>query len=260
MDFSFRYQEFEVLLLFIVRMLGFVYAAPFYGQRGVPNQFKIALAVFLGYLIYFATLPHQALVYSSVLEYALLVIRESITGILIGWAANICLSIVFFAGRIVDMDIGFSMVNAIDPTTQENATISGFYYQYAVMLMLLISGMHRYVIEAIAESYSLIPLGETVFHLDKMYDSMLYYLSEYVNIGFRICMPIFTVILVVNVVLGILAKVAPQMNMFAVGMQIKILTGLGVMVLTATMLPYVGDFIYTQTRIMVVSIVEALMP
>ncbi|MCR5418212.1 MAG: flagellar biosynthetic protein FliR [Lachnospiraceae bacterium] len=259
-DFSFRYQEFEVLLLFIMRMGGFVYAAPFFSNQGVPQQFKIGLSVFLGYLTYYATMPHQYLQYTTLIEFSILVLKEVIVGILIGWAANICISIVFFAGRIVDMDIGFSMVNAMDPTTRENATITGFYYQYAVLLILLISGMHRYVLEAIVESYSLVPLGGVVFHLDKMYDALLHYLAEYVNIGFRICMPIFTVILVVNVVLGILAKVAPQMNMFAVGMQIKILVGLGVMVLTTIMLPYVADFIYTQTKIMVVSMVEAMIP
>ena len=158
------------------------------------------------------------------------------------------------------MDIGFSMVNAIDPSTRENATITGFYYQYAVMLILLISGMHRYVLEAIVETYSLVPVGGAVFNLQKIYDSLLFYLAEYVSIGFRICMPIFTVILIVNVVLGILAKVAPQMNMFAVGMQIKVLTGLAVMTFTTVMLPYVSDFIYTQTKVMVVSMVEAMMP
>ena len=259
-DFSFRYQEFEILLLFIARMGGFVFAAPFYSRNEIPNQFKIGLTLFLGYLVYYATLPHQTVVYSTVFEYSMLVIIEIIVGILVGWSANICISIVFFAGRIVDMDIGFSMVNAIDPSTRENATITGFYYQYAVMLMLLISGMHRYVIEAIVETYSLIPIGGAAFNLQKMYDSLLFYLAEYVSIGFRICMPVFTVILIVNVVLGILAKVAPQMNMFAVGMQIKILTGLAVMTLTTVMLPYVSEFIYKQTKVMVVSMVEAMMP
>ena len=259
-DFSFRYEEFEILLLFLVRMTGFVFAAPFFSHNSVPNQFKIGLSVFLAYLTYYATLPHQTLVYSTVLEYATLVIKEAIVGIIVGWAANICISIVFFAGRIVDMDIGFSMVNAMDPSTRESATITGFYYQYAVMLILLISGMHRYVLEAIVETYSLIPLGAPAMHMQKMYDSLLFYLGEYVSIGFRICMPVFAVILIVNVVLGILAKVAPQMNMFAVGMQIKVMMGLAVMVLTTGMLPYVSDFIYTQTKIMVVSVVEAMMP
>ena len=84
-DFSFRYQEFEILLLFIVRMGGFVFAAPFYSRTGVPNQFKIGLSLFLGYLVYYATLTHQAVVYSSVLEYSILVIRELIVGLLVGW-------------------------------------------------------------------------------------------------------------------------------------------------------------------------------
>ena len=229
-EYSFSIQELEILLLYFVRVTCFIYAAPFYSMNNTPNQFKIGLGLFVSYLLYAVSLPHQELVYGTVLEYAVIVMREALVGLIIGWGANICSSIVLFAGRLVDMEIGFAMVNAIDPTTKENATISGFYYQYTVMLLLIVSGMHRYI------------------------------MSQYINIGFQICLPIFCVTLIVNVVLGILAKVAPQMNMFAVGMQIKILIGLGVMFLTVGMLPYVSDYIYKEMKIMIVSFVEAIMP
>jgi len=158
------------------------------------------------------------------------------------------------------MEIGFAMVNAIDPTTKENATISGFYYQYTVMLLLIVSGMHRYILQALAQTYELIPVNGAVFRSEPLMKAVIGFMSQYINIGFQICLPIFCVTLIVNVVLGILAKVAPQMNMFAVGMQIKILIGLGVMFLTVGMLPYVSDYIYKEMKIMIVSFVEAIMP
>jgi flagellar biosynthetic protein FliR len=259
-DYSFSIQELEIFLLIVVRLTCFMYAAPFYGMNNTPGQFKIALGIFTGYLVYFTTLPHEQVVYSTVLEYATIVLREAIVGLMIGWAANICSSIVFFAGRMVDMEIGLSMVNAIDPTTNENATITGFYYQYMVMLILIISGMHRYILRAIVQTYELIPLGGAVFHTDKLMDAILSFMSSYINIGFQICLPVFCAILIVNVVLAILAKVAPQMNMFAVGMQIKILVGLTIMFLTTGMLPYVSDYIYKEMKTMIVAFVEAMMP
>ena len=152
------------------------------------------------------------------------------------------------------------MVNAIDPTTKENATISGFYYQYTVMLLLIVSGMHRYILQALAQTYELIPVNGAVFRSEPLMKAVIGFMSQYINIGFQICLPIFCVTLIVNVVLGILAKVAPQMNMFAVGMQIKILIGLGVMFLTVGMLPYVSDYIYKEMKIMIVSFAEAIMP
>lgn len=260
LNYTFSMQELELFLLFLVRITSFLYAAPFFGMNNIPGQFKIGLGIGLSYILYFATMPHEVLVYSTVLGYATIVMKEVVVGLLLGWAANICSSIVFFAGRMIDMEIGFAMVNAMDPTTRENATISGFYYQYMVMLLLIISGMHRYLIRALAQSFELIPINQAVFNLDKIYNALLNYLGNYVTIGFQICLPIFCAILITNVVLGILAKVSPQMNMFAVGMQIKVLMGLGILMLTTVMLPYVGDFIYKEIKVMVVSIVEAIMP
>lgn len=258
-EYSFSIQELEILLLYFVRVTCFIYAAPFYSMNNTPNQFKIGLGLFVSYLLYAVSLPHQELVYGTVLEYAVIVMREALVGLIIGWGANICSSIVLFAGRLVDMEIGFAMVNAIDPTTKENATISGFYYQYTVMLLLIVSGMHRYILQALAQTYELIPVNGAVFRSEPLMKAVIGFMSQYINIGFQICLPIFCVTLIVNVVLGILAKVAPQMNMFAVGMQIKILIGLGVMFLTVGMLPYVSDYIYKEMKIMIVSFVEAIM-
>lgn len=259
-EYSFSIQELEIFLLIVVRMTCFIYAAPFFGMNNTPGQFKVMFGVFVSYLIYFTTMPHEHLVYGTVLGYATIVIKEAIVGLMIGWGANICSSIVFFAGRMVDMEIGFAMVNAMDPTTRENVTISGFYYQYMVMLILIASGMHRYLIQAMVDAYELIPVGGAVFRADMMLQPVISFLSSYINIGFRICLPIFAATLIVNVVLGILAKISPQLNMFAVGMQIKILVGLVIMFLTTGMLPYVGDVIYKEMKVMIVAFVEAMMP
>lgn len=259
-EYSFSIQELEIFLLIVVRMTCFIYAAPFYGMNNTPGQFKIALGLFVSYLIYFTTMPHEQVVYSTVLQYATIVLKEAIVGLMIGWGANICSSIVFFAGRMVDMEIGFAMVNAMDPTTKENVTITGFYYQYMVMLILMASGMHRYLIQAIAETYELIPIAGAVLRSDRMVEPVIAFLSSYITIGFQIALPVFAATLIVNVVLGILAKVSPQLNMFAVGMQIKILIGLLIMLLTTGMLPYVSDFIYKEMKVMIVAFVEAMMP
>ena len=142
-EYSFSIQELEILLLYFVRVTCFIYAAPFYSMNNTPNQFKIGLGLFVSYLLYAVSLPHQELVYGTVLEYAVIVMREALVGLIIGWGANICSSIVLFAGRLVDMEIGFAMVNAIDPTTKENATISGFYYQYTVCTAIFCRRWHR---------------------------------------------------------------------------------------------------------------------
>ena len=83
-------------------------------------------------------------------------------------------------------------------------------------------------------------------------------MSNYIVIGFRICLPIFAVMLILNAVLGILAKVSPQLNMFAVGIQMKVLVGLCVLFVTTAMLPDAASFIYDQMKHMVVSFVKVM--
>jgi len=258
-NYSFSLVDIEYFLLIFVRISMFVYLAPFYGMKGVPNQVKIGLSFFVSVLLFPMTQPHEPLEYNTVWGYAVIVAKEALTGLFIGYGVSICTSIVAFAGRIIDMETGLSMANLMDPTTREMSSMTGVFYQYAVTLILMISGMHRYLLTALSETYILIPVNGAVFHTDKLLETMLTFLNNYISIGFRICLPVFAVMLLLNAVLGIMAKVAPQMNMFAVGLQLKVLVGLCIIFITVGMLPGIADFIYTEMKEMMVAFVESMM-
>ena len=151
------------------------------------------------------------------------------------------------------------MANLMDPSTKQSSTISGIYYNYMVLLMLMISGMHRYLLKALAETYLLIPVNGAVFKSEELMAAMIGFMSDYIIIGFRICLPIFAVMIILNSVLGILAKVSPQLNMFAVGIQMKVLVGISILFLSTAMLPGAANFIYTQMKRAVVSFVETML-
>lgn len=258
-DYSFSIIELEFFLLVFTRVTCFIYIAPFFGMSNTPNRVKIGLGFFISVLIYYMLSPHEAIVYHSVEGYAMVVLKEAVTGLLIGFGANICLSITSFAGQIIDMDIGLSMATVFDPTTKEQTSISGAFYQYMIMLMMLISGMYRYLLQALVDTYELIPVNGAVFREDALLGAMVKFMTDYIVIGFRICLPVFLVILILNVILGILAKVSPQLNMFSVGIQIKILVGFSVMFLTVGMLPSAANFIFTEMKKMIVAFVEGMM-
>lgn len=258
-DVAFSIAEMEYFLLIFTRITMFLFIAPFFSMRGVPNRVKIGLGFFISLLLYHTITPHEALAYTTVWQYALIVMKEAVTGLLIGYGATICNSIVLFAGRMVDMDIALSMVNQLDPTTNENASITGVYYQYTVLLMLLITGMHRYLIRALADAFSLIPINGAVFHMQNLLTTMMKFMSEYIVLAFRICLPIFIVITLLNAILGILAKVSPQMNMFAVGIQLKILVGFAILFVTTIMLPGVANVIYEEVKRMTSAFVGGML-
>ena len=214
-DITFTYADLEFFLLILVRVSCFVFVAPFFSMSNTPRRVRVGLSVFLAYLL-FMYLDHTEVVYSSLLGYALIVIKEAVTGLLIGWGSQLCMTVTSFAGSIADMEVGLSMVNLMDPLTRENATFSGVFYQYMFSLFLIITGMYQYLLRALIDTFTLIPVSGAVFKMDSLLASAMQFMSDYLIIGFRICLQIFCVILLLNCVLGILAKVAPQMNMFAV--------------------------------------------
>ena len=156
-NFAFTLDNFEYWLLILVRITCFIYIAPFFGQSGIPNQVKIGLSVFISLLLY-SIVPRPDLTYASVVGYAVVVLKEGITGLLIGFAANICNSIVLFAGNIIDMDIGLSMATEFNPDMGTESTLTGSLYYYLVLLLLVSSNLHTYLIRAIADSFTVIEL------------------------------------------------------------------------------------------------------
>jgi len=257
LDISFSYADLEYFLLILVRVSCFVYVAPFFGMSNVPNRVKVGFSIFLSYLLYQAV-DHNEVVYDTLLGYALIVMKEALTGFVIGWGAQICTTVTSFAGSIADMEIGLSMVSLIDPTTREQATFTGVFYQYIFTLFMIISGLYQYLLGALVDTFTLIPINGAIFKSEALMESVLLFLGDYIVIGFRIILPIFCAMIFLNCVLGVLAKVSPQLNMFAVGMQLKVLVGLGILFLSVRMLPALSDNIFTQMKRMIVSFVEGM--
>lgn len=254
---SFTYTDLEYWLLIFVRISMFIYIVPFFNMNSVPRRYRAALSIVLSILLY-GVVPRAAISYDTVFEYFILVAKEAVTGILIGMGVNLCTTILTLTGAIADMEVGFSMVTLMDPATRQQTTITSTFYQYIIMLILIISGMYQYIVGALAESYELIPVNGAVLDAERLLTVAIQFMGEYISIGFRICLPIFAAILLLNAVLGILAKVSPQMNMFAIGLQLKVLVGLCIIFLTLFLLPKAADMIFTEAKRMTVAFVEAL--
>lgn len=126
------------------------------------------------------------------------------------------------------------------------------------MLLLIATDMHHYILRALVDTYQLIPVNGAVFDWNHLMVSMTMFITDLMVLGFRIVLPIFACSMILNCILGIMAKVAPQMNMFAVGIQIKILLGFTVMFLTVTLLPGIANMIFTEMKRMIVSVVEGM--
>lgn len=259
LNISFTYSDLEYFLLIMVRVTCFISVAPFFGMSNTPNQTKIGLGFFTALIIY-NSIDRTPVTYSGTLGYSIVVMKEAITGLLIGFGAQLCMSITSFAGQMIDTETGLSMVNEFDVTTKQQASITGILYNYVFMLMLIASGMYEYLMKAAVDSFTLVPINAAVLTSTSLLNAFIQFMTDYIVIGFRICLPVFCTMLLVNSILGILAKIAPQLNMFVIGIQIKILVGLGVLFLTAFMLPDAANFIFNEMRQITIAFVKGMQP
>lgn len=248
---------FEYFLMILVRIASFVTVAPFFGTNNTPYRVKIGFSVFVALLLY-QILPKAVLEYEGVFGFGLIIIREGITGLLIGFAANICNSIILLAGNMIDMDIGLSMATEYDPMSGTQVNITGQLYNYLILLLLVVTDMHLYILRALVDSYELIQVNGQNFDWEHLFRSFLTYMTDLFVIAFRIILPVFVVMMILNSILGIMAKVSPQMNMFAIGMQLKILIGFVILFLTIRLLPSVSSMIFTEMKRMMVSVIEGM--
>lgn len=246
-DYQFSYGDLEIFILVLMRVASFVYVCPFFGGQQTPNLVKIGFSMLLSVML-FGAVPFTPPDYNTVIGFTVIVLKEVMVGFLIGYAVQLCELIASFAGTVVDMQIGLSMVNIFDPNTNEQVTITGSLYSQVLTMMLILTGMYQYILRALADTFTLIPINGAVINADRLLESILTFLRDYIIIGFRICLPIFIITFITNVVLGVLAKVSPQMNMFAVGIQIKIIVGLMVMFITVSMLNDASNFVFINMK------------
>ncbi|MCR5673926.1 MAG: flagellar biosynthetic protein FliR [Lachnospiraceae bacterium] len=257
-DYSFTFKDLEFFLLVFTRISAFMVTAPFFSMTNTPRRLRAGFALIVSVLLFQVLTDRTVPEYATVLGYSVIVLKEAITGVLIGLGANICMQIVHLGGKVADMEIGLSMVQVLDPLTRNNTGFMGSLYQYVLVLIMLVTNMHYFFLRAIVETYSLIPIGGANFSSEKIMTTMIQFMTDFVTISFRLCLPIVAAMLLLNAILGILAKTAPQINMFSVGIQIKLLVGLSILFLTIGTIPRASEFIFEEMRVMVTAMVESI--
>ncbi len=254
---SFSVYHLEYYLLIFVRVAGVVSIAPIYGTKGVPRRIRVGFALCIALLVAGVT-GYEPLNYTTITGFTILIVKEAIMGLSIGLASNLCMTIINLAGMFIDREIGFTMVTEFDQTFNTNTTISAEFYNYTVLLIMLCTNMHYFIISAICDSFQVVPVGGAIYNGESLYTLAVTFMQQYFVIGFRIALPIFISITLCNVVLGVLAKTAPQMNMFSVGIELKLILGLIVMMVMVYFLPNITEYIYGLTEDIVLNLIKTL--
>jgi flagellar biosynthetic protein FliR len=197
---------------------------PVFGGRNVPSYLKIGLAFFCS-IILVTLLKDVTVEFTDIFSYAAIVIKELAIGIILGFTSYLVFSALYLAGQIIDTQIGFGMVNVLDPLHDTQVPLTGnFLYILTLMFFLIMNG-HHVLLTALFKSYNILPVNSFVFN-DVLFNNMLNIFYETFQIGFKISIPIIAASLIAEIALGILTKTVPQMNVFVIGMPLKVGVGL----------------------------------
>lgn len=246
--------EFPALLLIFVRVTSFFLMMPLFSYRSIPTMQKIGFSFFLTWIIFYS-IDTQAFEINGM--YYLLIIKEALVGLMIGFIAYLILSAVQIAGGFIDFQMGFAIANVIDPQTGAQSPLIGQYlYTIALLFLLSVNG-HHLLIDGVYYSYQFIPLDQPwiPFGNETMIEYVIYSFNKMFIIAFQMAVPVVGSLFIVDVALGIVARTVPQLNVFVVGLPIKIavsfivlLIVMGMMVLVISQL--VEYMLYTMRGLM----------
>ena len=222
------------LLWPFLRVLALFSALPVIGQRSVPVRVRVALAFLIAFCAQ-AGLPEMPQVPLDSGIGFMLVAQQVVIGLTLGFAVRIVFAAVEFAGELMGLQMGLNLAGFFDPATGGQATAVSRFFGIMVSWMFIVIGGHLLIIDAVVQSFRAFPAGPEPFAFIRAMRPEVWG-AEIFSIGLWIAMPLVGMMLFVNLVLGLISRVAAQMNIFAIGFPITLGVGLIGIVLTLPMM------------------------
>jgi flagellar biosynthetic protein FliR len=215
----------ESALFIYFRVAAVLFFAPFFGSAQVPARLKVALALVFSVALY-PLVPAGAFHRSSGLfDLVIAVFTELTIGLAIAYAVQLIFAAVQLAGTVVDFQMGFGVVNVIDPQTQSQVSITAQFHNIIAVLFFLAINGHHILIGALVDSFALINPSRIDFSSLTPEFIMKIFSATFI-VAVKIAAPMMAVLFFLSVGLGLVARTVPQMNVFIVGFPLQIGVGL----------------------------------
>lgn len=226
---DFTVAQIELWLLVLIRVSVMVFLLPILGLEEVPSRLKAALSFFLSLILFPAVPPVTLVIPQSVEAYVFLALKEVYIGAVMGFAGTFVFAGLRFAGSWIDTETGYNMMQLFNPVAQEEDTPLGHLLFIIFILMLLCTGGYMFYLQAIAESFRIIPLASAKAASGGTLAIFLQLSLNAFLLGMKVAAPVVATLFISSIGLAIIARIMPQMNVWMVGMPMKL--ALGVMTL-----------------------------
>ncbi len=252
------YENFPTYLIVFFRVIGFLIIAPLFSSRNVLSLMKAALAMLISILVVPTIVDTPLLtIDSSILLFFIYGISEFVIGLSIGFIATLFFDAINLAGQLIDMQMGFGIVNVVNPQSGAQMPVMGTFKYFLTMFFYLSINGHVLLLDALMKSYQIIPLGDFTVDMTLM-NFIIYVTGNLFVIGIKVALPYVGALFATDFILGIIARTVPQMNVFMIGMPLKIGLGFILAIIIIPLYIYIlGSFfersfqdIYTLIRIL----------
>ena len=214
-----------LFLLITGRMTGLVAFNPLLGRRGIPSMVKAGFILLLSLCVYTIIPSNGMQMPSTILELVVIFLMELLLGYVLGLTVNLFFYIPLMAGSVIDMQMGLAMASTYDPASGIQVTVTSTVLNVLMSLLFFAANGHHTLIRIMATSGLVVPYGQVALGED-LYRAILELFVECTILGIKLSMPILGAELMGQIGMGILMKVIPQINVFVINIDLKVLIGL----------------------------------
>jgi len=236
--------QIEVLVFILARIAGVFIQAPLFSSRSFPATAKIAFAVWLSIILWFVT-PVSPTLPGSLFSFALTATAEVAFGFLIGFICNLIFIAIQSAGEIIDLQMGLSVASALDPVFGSVISIIGRLTFFTALVVFILFNGHHLLLSAFHQSFSVLPAGKIANFTSYQLTAQLMNLGAALWMtAIKLAAPAILLIFLSDFTFGIVSRVAPQVNVFMLGFQVKPMLGLfGILLTLPFLIKYIGKLL-----------------
>lgn len=197
---------------------------PIFGRRNIPMTIKIGLTVLLSLFVYGLLPEGTTTEITSALMLSIYMVKELAVGFAIGFIINLFLSVLIVAGEFMDIQIGLSMSQIYDPASNVSMPVSASLLNVLMMMVFFLSNSHLTLMQVFVHAGQALPYNELTIS-PQVFENLALLLSNILIYAVKMSMPLLAAELVTEIGVGLIMKAVPQINVFVVNLQLKILIG-----------------------------------
>jgi len=213
----------QAFLYIVARITSFIMVVPGFSHKSMPNTAKISLSLILSFMVY-TSIP-EILVQEEMILFMLAMVREVVIGLAMGYVAKLIFSAVEMAGQLIDFQVGYSMGAIYDPSSGATSSYYGRLFYWMSIMVFFMLNLHHTMLLSLMDSFKVALPGQVGFREINL-EAILYLFSNSFRIAFSIAAPMLVVLLVTDIVMGLINRSVPQINVFMLGMPLKSLLGM----------------------------------